>query len=52
MSTEPEMSCAVCNKAVDLTKDINTDENGQPVHVECYLERLKGKSGNTSRLPG
>jgi hypothetical protein len=52
MSTEPEMPCAVCNKAVDLAKDIHKDENGQPVHVECYLERLNNKSGNTSPLPG
>ena len=36
--------CALCSKPVDLTVD-PCDENGMPVHGECYLVRITGKRG-------
>ena len=32
--------CTLCRKAVDLRNDLNADENGQPVHEDCYVSRL------------
>jgi hypothetical protein len=33
-------SCVLCREAVDLRTDLNADENGQPVHEDCYVNRL------------
>jgi hypothetical protein len=33
--------CGICLKPIDLySEKIIADENGQPVHSECYLNRL------------
>jgi hypothetical protein len=32
-------SCAICRQPVRL-ETAKTDENGQPVHEDCYLQHL------------
>ena len=32
-------TCRICNEPVDLTTS-KTDEDGQAIHEECYLQRL------------
>jgi hypothetical protein len=45
MSTAPEFHCAWCNKPVDLTTDLNTDENGKTVHESCYVHKISSGEG-------
>jgi hypothetical protein len=35
--------CILCSKPLDLTTDLNTDENGKAVHTKCYAAKLTGK---------
>lgn len=35
-----EIPCTVCRKPVDLTVDLNADENGKAVHEECYVKQF------------
>jgi hypothetical protein len=39
----PEFRCVLCNKLLDLTIDLNTDDNGKAVHEQCYVNRLISK---------
>jgi hypothetical protein len=39
----PEFRCMLCNKLLDLTIDLNTDDNGKAVHEQCYVNRLVSK---------
>jgi hypothetical protein len=32
--------CSLCKKPVELTTT-NIDENGKPVHEECYVQSIK-----------
>jgi hypothetical protein len=32
--------CVICSKPLDLTSDLNTDDNGQAVHEQCYVSWL------------
>ena len=36
----PEIPCALCNKAVDLSADLHADENGKAVHEDCYVKHI------------
>jgi len=36
----PEFHCVMCRKVLDLTSDLNTDENGKAVHEQCYVYRF------------
>jgi hypothetical protein len=36
--------CILCSKPLDLTTDLNTDENGKAAHAKCYATKLTGKS--------
>jgi hypothetical protein len=36
----PEIPCNICRKSVDLTVDLCSDEEGNPVHVDCYVKAL------------
>ena len=36
-----EMRCVLCGKPVDLGCDLVADEDGQAVHEECYIKRIK-----------
>jgi hypothetical protein len=38
--------CALCQKPVAL-ENIKTDENGQPVHEDCYAQTLAPSSEKT-----
>jgi organic radical activating enzyme len=40
----PEIPCIICSKPVDLMVDLIADENGGPVHEDCYLKRTKVSS--------
>jgi hypothetical protein len=42
MSTSPEFLCILCNKPLDLTIDVNTDEAGMAVHEQCYVKKITG----------
>jgi hypothetical protein len=42
MSTSHEFLCVLCTKSVDLTIDLNADENGQAVHEQCYVNKIRG----------
>ena len=35
-----EMPCKICDKLVDLTVDLCTDETGKAVHGDCYVQRI------------
>jgi len=37
---DPEFHCVMCNTLLDLTIDLNTDENGTAVHEQCYVKRF------------
>ncbi len=42
--SKPEIVCTICGKALTLLPtDTTTDEQGQPVHPECYLQQLSRK---------
>jgi hypothetical protein len=41
--------CVLSSKTVDLRIE-PCDENGMPVHGECYLVRITGKRGTEGRL--
>jgi hypothetical protein len=36
------VTCVICSKSVSL-EVARIDENGQAVHEECYMERVKAK---------
>jgi hypothetical protein len=36
----PELRCAICSDPIDLTIDLCADENGEPIHEGCYVNRL------------
>ena len=38
--TYPEISCAICNKPVDLSVDLNANEKGEALHEECYVKHV------------
>jgi hypothetical protein len=38
--TFPEIPCKICAKPVDLTGDLYADENGKPVHEDCYVKHV------------
>jgi hypothetical protein len=48
--TFPEIPCILCNEAVDLSVDLNTDENGKAVHTECYVQRITNPRGSPSAM--
>jgi len=41
--------CVLCSKPVDLRIE-PCDENGMPVHEDCYVNRITGKRGTDVRL--
>jgi hypothetical protein len=43
----PETFCAICNKAVNLSVDLNANENGKAVHEECYLMHITSSGSDT-----
>ena len=42
--TVPEIHCILCNKPVDLSADLCSDELGKAVHDECYAKRIRTRS--------
>lgn len=42
MSSRPhqEIRCVRCNRPVDLQTDLNTNENGEAVHQDCYARSI------------
>jgi hypothetical protein len=36
----PEIPCILCSKPVDLQANLCADENGKPVHEDCYVSRV------------
>jgi hypothetical protein len=32
--------CAICGRPLKLEDDRGTDEQGKPVHEECYVKRV------------
>ena len=36
----PEISCMLCSRPVNLQTDLCTDDNGQAVHENCYVNSL------------
>jgi hypothetical protein len=45
-----KFACQLCNKPVNLNQDHCADENGKPVHENCYVQRLM--SSTRSDPPG
>jgi hypothetical protein len=41
----------MCGKPVNVTIELNTDENGKGVHKQCYLDRFTGDSDTAASLP-
>jgi hypothetical protein len=50
MTTKP-LACWICSKAIDLNH-CKTDEQGLPVHGECYVSRIAVKNATQELLPG
>jgi hypothetical protein len=42
--------CPICNEPVKL-ETVKADEDGHPVHEDCYLDKLSGKIPVTVRKP-
>jgi len=42
--TFPHIPCVLCNKPVDLSADLCSDEHGKAVHEECYARRIRKRS--------
>ncbi len=38
--TFPEVPCIVCDQPVTLEIDLSVDEDGNPIHADCYAHRL------------
>jgi hypothetical protein len=36
----PEIPCAVCSEAVNLSAELTANENGKAVHEECYVKHI------------
>jgi hypothetical protein len=47
---EPIHNCWICGNQVSL-ENCNTDENGQPVHEDCYIAKLTFQNDNTPQSP-
>ncbi len=45
--SSPEMSCALCNKPVDLHADLCADENGKAIHEDCYVKHITSNEART-----
>ena len=43
-------SCAICGKPVSL-ESAKADEDGDTVHEQCYVLKMKGKQEGTERRP-
>ena len=41
----PKIPCALCRKPVTLETDLYADENGKPVHEDCYVRRILSSRG-------
>ena len=41
---ENEVHCAICSSSLLLSESV-ADENGQPVHSECYVNKLSEIQG-------
>jgi hypothetical protein len=44
----PEIPCKLCDKPVDLTVDLCTDETGKAIHEDCYIERITNQNAALS----
>jgi hypothetical protein len=44
--TFPEIPCTICAKSVDLTVDVYADENGKPIHEDCYVKHVTSSQSN------
>ena len=42
-----EYMCALCSKPVAL-ENIKADENGKPVHEDCYTQSLASSTGQVT----
>ncbi len=38
--TQQEIRCSICDRRVTLQEDTCADENGKPVHTDCYAKRI------------
>ena len=46
-SSEPRVvTCAICNLVCDL-RSCNVDEQGRPVHEQCYTQAVEHKTLNS-----
>jgi hypothetical protein len=44
-SSHPKLSCSLCDKPLNLLPtDTASDEHGKPVHPECYVKNLTGRT--------
>jgi hypothetical protein len=48
-SSLTEMPCVLCGKPVNLGCDLFADENGQAVHEECYIKRIKSDATSLAK---
>jgi hypothetical protein len=39
----PEVPCVLCSKPVNLQYDLVADENGDAIHEECYVRRIRSE---------
>jgi hypothetical protein len=42
----PEISCAICGKAIDLAVELCADENGKAIHEDCYVKHITNSRRN------
>jgi hypothetical protein len=48
----PEIPCILCSKAMDLQIDLYADENGKPVHEDCYVTHVTRNHGGSKLREG
>ena len=47
---EEEATCAVCNEPLMRdARETSVDENGQAVHVKCYVDKIIAKVKDSQR---
>jgi len=52
VSVTKPLTCNLCSRSINLAQDTVTDEDGNPVHEECYADSLlmkRSASNSTAR---
>jgi hypothetical protein len=48
----PAIPCILCSKPLSLETDLYADENGKPVHEDCYVKQILTDRNKSARHCG